>query len=165
MTDTADPEQAPAEDRPGRGGRLALVLGVVAALLLGGGGFFAVWSGMVLSPGHADDPGRTERATVPDMPDVAFVPLEPLTINLSDAGRHLRFRAELEVAASRKADVEALMPRVIDAMNSYLRAIALEDLERPAALVRLRAQMLRRIQIVTGEGRVKDLLIMEFVLN
>ena len=32
-------------------------------------------------------------------------------------------------------------------------------------LVRLRAQMLRRVQMVTGEGRVRDLLITEFVLN
>jgi len=32
-------------------------------------------------------------------------------------------------------------------------------------LLRLRSQMLRRVQVVTGEGRVRDLLIMEFVLN
>jgi flagellar FliL protein len=32
-------------------------------------------------------------------------------------------------------------------------------------MARLRAQMLRRIQVVTGEGRVRDLLITEFVLN
>jgi flagellar FliL protein len=29
----------------------------------------------------------------------------------------------------------------------------------------MRAQLLRRIQIVTGEGRVRDLLVTEFVLN
>jgi flagellar FliL protein len=29
----------------------------------------------------------------------------------------------------------------------------------------LRAQMLRRVQIVAGEGRIRDLLIMEFVLS
>jgi len=31
--------------------------------------------------------------------------------------------------------------------------------------VRIRAHLLRRIQIVTGEGRVRDLLVTEFVLN
>jgi len=40
-----------------------------------------------------------------------------------------------------------------------------KDLEDPLALVRLRAQMLRRVQMVTGEGRVRDLLITEFVIN
>ena len=34
-----------------------------------------------------------------------------------------------------------------------------------AALTRLRAQMLRRVQIVTGPDNVNDLLIMEFVLT
>ena len=56
-------------------------------------------------------------------------------------------------------------PRVVDVLNSYLRALEPSDLEANSILVRLRAQMLRRIQIVTGAGRVNDLLIMEFVLN
>ena len=48
---------------------------------------------------------------------------------------------------------------------SYLRAIDTASIEDPHAMARLRAQMLRRIQIVVGEGRVRDLLITEFVLN
>lgn len=50
-------------------------------------------------------------------------------------------------------------------LNGYLRAVETSELEQRAALVRMRAQMLRRVQVVTGEGRVRDLLIMEFVLN
>ena len=58
-----------------------------------------------------------------------------------------------------------LKPRVMDVLNGFLRAVEVQELEDPAALIRLRAQMLRRIQIVVGEGRVNDLLIVEFVLN
>ena len=50
-------------------------------------------------------------------------------------------------------------------LNGYLRAVEVADLEDRTALVRLRAQMLRRVQIVTGEGRVRDLLVTEFVIN
>jgi flagellar FliL protein len=57
------------------------------------------------------------------------------------------------------------MPRILDVLNGYLRAIDIAQLEDPSALLRIRAHMLRRIQIVTGEGRVRDLLITEFVLN
>jgi flagellar protein FliL len=57
------------------------------------------------------------------------------------------------------------MPRIVDVLNGYLRAVEVREFEDPAALVRLRAQMLRRVQIVTGEGRVRDLLVTEFVLN
>jgi flagellar FliL protein len=77
----------------------------------------------------------------------------------------LRFSAQLEVAEAYKAEVELLKPRVMDVLNGYLRAVEVTDLENPSALFKLRAQMLRRVQIVTGEGRVRDLLIIEFVLN
>jgi len=61
--------------------------------------------------------------------------------------------------------VQALMPRIMDVLNIYLRALDPPELEEPAALLRLRAQMLRRVQIVTGPGLVNDLLIIEFVFN
>jgi flagellar FliL protein len=57
------------------------------------------------------------------------------------------------------------MPRIQDVLNTYLRAVDVEDLEEPAALLRLRAQMLRRVQVVVGDGPVRDLLVTEFVLN
>ena len=62
-------------------------------------------------------------------------------------------------------EVTKLTPRVLDVLNSYLRAVDIAVLSDPPALIKLRAQMLRRIQLVTGEGRVRDLLILEFVLN
>ena len=81
------------------------------------------------------------------------------------SAKHLRFAGQLEVAPEHAAEVAQLMPRVLDVLNTYLRAVEVKDLEEPAALPRLRAQMLRRIQVVTGEGRVRDLLVTEFVLN
>ena len=58
-----------------------------------------------------------------------------------------------------------VLPRIIDVLNTYLRAVSEDELGKPAALERLRAQMLRRIQVVTEQGQVKDLLITEFVLG
>ena len=46
-----------------------------------------------------------------------------------------------------------------------MRAVDVADLMEPDALVRLRAQLLGRIQMVTGQGCVRDLLITEFVLD
>ena len=78
---------------------------------------------------------------------------------------HLRFTAQLEVNKTKVEEVTALAPRILDVLNGYLRAVEIAELEDPDALVRLRSQMLRRIQIVTGEGRVRDLLVTEFVLD
>ncbi len=155
------------EEAPKKKSKLGLIVGLVLALALGGGGFFAVYSGMILSP-HTEEPETpTEENLVLDLPQVAYIELDPLVISLgrSARNRHLRFRASIEVEPKYLQDVTTLKPRVLDVLNSYLRAVEVTDLEDPSALVSLRAQMLRRIQLVTGEGRVRDLLIIEFVLN
>ena len=163
MAETETEEDEP----PKKKSKLPLILGLVLALAGGGGGFYAVYSGMLLGgESHAETDHAEEVVEVADMPDVTFVPVDPLVISLDGAGNsHLRFRAQLEVRSAYRSEVEHLMPRVVDVLNGYLRAVDLSDLANNAALVRLRAQMLRRVQIVTGGDRVSDLLIMEFVLN
>jgi len=176
MADTEETPRDDAEKAPKKKSKLPVVLGLVLALAGGGGGFYATYSGMLMggdsqagAAGHSDagDDGHATSGHADDMPDVAFVPVEPMVVSMgfgTDA-RHLRFRAQLEVVPQYQAEVEKLLPRVVDVLNSYLRALEISDIADAAALVRLRAQMLRRIQIVTGSGRVNDLLIMEFVLN
>lgn len=141
---------------------MPIILGLVLALALGGGGFYAAWSGMILAPAE-----EHAKAEMKPLGDIAFVPLDTMVISLApDAGSdHLRFSAQVEVEGSAVAEVTLLMPRILDVLNSYLRAIDTASIEDPQAMARLRAQMLRRVQIVTGEGRVRDLLITEFVLN
>lgn len=152
-------EEPPAQKKS----KLPILLGIILALILGGGGFYATWSGMILGAKH-------EAATaehVGPLPDIAFIPVDPIIISLGPGSqaKHLRFASQLEVNKAMSEDVTLLLPRILDVLNGYLRAIDVAQIEDPSALVRIRAQMLRRIQIVTGEGRVRDLLITEFVLN
>ena len=158
----AEAEQ-PQNAEPKKKSKLPLILGLVLFLALGGGGFYAVYSGLILAP--AAEHAVAEHAS--DLPDIAFVPLEPVTITLGEvsANIHLRFTAQLEVESAKTEEVTLLIPRILDVLNGYLRAVEVSELGDPNALVRLRSQMLRRIQIVTGEGRVRDLLVTEFVLN
>jgi flagellar FliL protein len=157
--------------------RLPLVAGLALALAGGAGGFYAVRSGLLpagmaqdaAGAGAADEaggaPGRAAAGV--DFGAFVYVPVEPLVISFADGGRsrHLRFRAELEVPGSEAPEVTRVMPRVVDVLNTYLRALRVSDLEESAALLRLRAQMLRRVQAVVGAARINDLLVMEFVLN
>jgi flagellar protein FliL len=156
--------QATADDIPAlKRSKKPLVIGLVLAILLGAGGFYATWSGMILGDHSEADDG----AAPGPLTGIAFVPLETMIISLGDGAgsRHLRFTAQVEVAEASEEDVTLLAPRIMDVLNSYLRAIEISAIEDPKAMAKLRAQMLRRIQIVTGEGRVRDLLITEFVLN
>ncbi len=153
----------PQDAVPQKRSKLPLILGVVLALVGGGGGFYATWAGLLF----ADAESPVAESAVTPLPDIAFVPIEPLVISLGpkSTSSHLRFTAQLEVASGYSGEVTLLLPRILDVLNGYLRAVDVAELEDPSALVRLRAQMLRRVQIVTGEGRVRDLLITEFVLN
>ena len=154
------------EEAPKKASKMPLIIGLVLALVGGGGGFFAVSSGMILAPPEVEV-AETETEELKAIPDIAYVPVDPLIISLHKENEtaHLKFRAQLEVPSAYKSDVELVLPRVVDVMNSYLRALRIADVEAPDSLVRLRAQMLRRVQVVTGKSRVNDLLVMEFVVN
>lgn len=156
-------EAEPQDVAPKKKSKKPLLIGLVLALLLGGGGFYATWSGMIL--GEAEH--VTEEHAASELPAIAFVPIDPLVISLGPGGenRHLRFSAQLEVNETNAEEVAKLQPRIVDILNGYLRAIDVREFDDPAAMVRMRAQLLRRIQIVTGNGRVRDFLITEFVLN
>ncbi len=159
MSDTIEGDDAP----PKKKSKLALLMGVLLALVLGGGGFYATYSGMILGAHDAMAHGENAGA----MPEIAFVPIDPVIVSLGPTAenRHLKFTSQLEVEMAHTAEVTLLLPRILDVLNSYLSAVDPMELEGQSAIVRVRAQLLRRIQIVTGEGRVRDLLITEFVLN
>lgn len=157
MTDQAEPTEIETKKS-----KLPVILVVVVTLLLSGGGFFATYSGIL----SFDSKGASHDAPE-DIPAIEFVEIDPIIISLGARAnaRHLKFSAHLEVPAQYKKDTEMLKPRIVDVLNSYLRAVEVQQLEDPSALTKLKAQMLRRVQIVTGEGRIRDLLISEFVLN
>lgn len=162
------PETAVEAATPKKTGRAGLVVGLAAAVALGGGSFHAISSGLLDPSALLGAKAGGHGGKGVSLPaDTAFVPLEPIAISLAPGAhaRLLRFSGQLEVAPESAAEVAGLMPRVVDVLNTYLRAVEVRDLEDPAALVKLRAQMLRRVQVVTGEGRVRDLLITEFVLG
>jgi flagellar FliL protein len=163
---TAESEETPKKKRGGL--MVPLLVGMVLAALGGGGGYWAVTMGP-FATGSGDEAAAAENTDSDGMsaPDVVFVPLDPVVISLGPEtrGQHLMFAAHLEVPRQHEAEVAHLVPRVVDVLNSYLRVINLEEVSEPTSLAILRAQLLRRIQVVTGPGRVQDLLVTQFVVN
>lgn len=158
-----------------------MLFGLIGAVLLGGGAFYGVYSGLIPLPfggeaetaehkseGYGENQHTEQSGYRPDdMKPTAFVPLEQIIISLGpDAkARHLSVRISVEVVPEAEASVTALTPRIMDVLNTFLRAVDERDFEIPRSMVRLRAQMLRRVQLVTPEGSVRDVLIQEFLLN
>ncbi len=163
MADEDDAETG--DQKKKKGGILGLLLPVILLVGGGGGGFAVTYGGLLdslLAPDKPEVAAAKEAAK-----DVAYVPIEPFTVSLGSGAhaRHLRFSAQLEVSPESQHSVTEMTPRIVDTLNTYLRAVDEEELDAPGAMVRLRGQMLRRIDVVLGNEAVRDLLIMEFVLN
>lgn len=165
MTD-ATAEEAEVPEKKGKKG---LIIGLILAAAGAAGGYFLTTSGLLPFGAKSEETyaeGDKNEVKAEPLADVGFVNLPPVVISLSDGqARHLKFHAQLEVNAPYIADVEKMLPRIMDVLNGYLRAVDVSDLEDSMALTRIRGHLHRRIEIVTGEGRVRDVLVMEFVLN
>ncbi len=158
-------EPSPKAEKQTRRSRRPAALGLLLAVVLGGAGFYAAYSGLIPASGGTE--GAYGGSAPEALPAIAFVPIAPLVISLGPESRHrhLRFSGELEVPEAYADDVRKVMPRVLDVLNSYLRAVDARQFDEPGVLIRLRAQMLRRVELVVGDGRVRDLLVTEFLLN
>ena len=182
-----DPNAAEADDEePPKKKSKAILFGLIGAVLLGGGAFYGVYSGMIPLPfgsepemaegegkGEAQDHAAEhdvdadEYAERPEAGPTAFVPLDEMIISLGPnaTAKHLKVRVSIEVDPEAQESVVAVVPRVMDVLNTYLRAVDEREFEVPHSMMRVRAQMLRRVQLVTPRDSVRDVLVQEFVLN
>ena len=160
--------------KPRKGLKGPILAGLALAILGGAGGAGAVMFGLLdggAGGGESHGAGTSSHdgsghGAAP-IGDVAFVPMEPILVNLPPGAsrNYLSFTATLEVRPDAAAEVESVLPRVTDVLNTYFRALDPADLEDPAFITRTRGQLLRRIRVVAGEDRVRDILVIEFVLN
>lgn len=153
-----------------RPSRKPMMIALVLTVLLGGGGFYAAYSGLAPSPaslmggGKAKD-DKKDHASVDS--GIGFMALGELIVPLSPRAnaKFLVMEAEIEVAQAELAAIEQLRPRILDMFNTYLRAIDESDFSDPAASLRLRAQLLRRLSVVADPVKPRDLLITSFILR
>ncbi|MCC7305734.1 MAG: flagellar basal body-associated FliL family protein [Alphaproteobacteria bacterium] len=99
----------------------------------------------------------------------AFLPIPTMIVNLaSDDGtpRYLRLTVQLELAKpEEKAAVEAVIPRVIDQFQTYLRELRVKDLRGSAGIYRLQMELLWRVNQAAAPVEVKDVLFQEILIQ
>lgn len=157
---------------PRRKGRLLLVS--LAALLLVGGGGGAAW---MFVPGVQDavrkitggQPAEAEASSAPSSPAARpiFVELPEMTLTLPNGGRprQLRLKLAMEVNGDpAQPPPELMTPRVYDSLVLYLRTLRDGELEGALAMDRLRGDLHRRLDLLLGGGKVRDVLITGFVV-
>lgn len=165
--DDADDESGSAARKPGRRilglpvNILAVALG--ALLVIGGGVGYVAWTA-------GDSGGEAAAKQEQAAPPPVFVDLPDVLVNLSapQGGRsqYLRLKIVLEVPGQEMVgQLQPVMPRVIDAFQTYLRELRPADLEGSAGLYRLREELTRRVNIAVAPGRINAVLFKEIVVQ
>ena len=144
--------------------KLPLKLIIIAAaglLVLGGGGAAGyLFFGGASHNSHAQIAGKP--AIFVDLPDVL--------VNLSNAGtdrtQYLKVKIVLELPdPSVVAQIQPLMPRVMDAFQTYLRELRPTDLDGSAGLYRLKEELTRRVNAAVAPNRITAVLFKEIVVQ
>ena len=187
VTDGADGE---AEGAPAKKKLPLLFIIIPAALVvLGGGGgaaFFLMQpKAEAADAGHAapekkkDGGGHGAAAdgeadpalgVISDGPDgVVFYTLPDMTVNLqAPDGRpmYLKLKLTLEMKDADLAHhLQAEMPRMQDMFQGFLRELRPDDLAGSAGSFQLRAEILRRVNLIAAPGKVDAVLIEEMLVN
>ena len=140
-----------------------IIAAAVLVLLLGGGGA-GVYFFMFKKPGEA------KAAAAPVAKPVVFVDLPELLVNLSTAGgdrpQYLKVKVVLELSDQAMINqIQPIMPRVMDAFQTYLRELRPSDLDGSAGLYRLKEELTRRVNVSIAPSRITAVLFKEIVVQ
>jgi flagellar FliL protein len=137
-----------------------MIIGGAGFLVLAGGGGGAYY--FLKAPAHKEAPVAAKPATFVDLPDVL--------VNLSNAGgdrtQYLKVKIVLELPdQSLVPQIQPLMPRVMDAFQTYLRELRPTDLDGSAGLYRLKEELTRRVNAAVAPNHITAVLFKEIVVQ
>jgi flagellar protein FliL len=159
---TADAEAtAGAETAPAKSKLKLIIIVAVGLLVLGGGGT----GGYLFFARH-----KETHAAAPAVKPPAFVDVPEVLVNLSTTGsdrtHYLKAKIVLELPdAQLQPQVQAAMPRVMDAFQTYLRELRPTDLDGSAGLYRLKEELTRRVNASISPSKVNAVLFKEIVVQ
>jgi flagellar FliL protein len=138
-----------------------MIIAAAGVLVLGGGGYgaYAMFFG-----------GEKEKPKVAEIKPAIFVDLPDVLVNLSNAGtdrtQYLKVKIVLEVPdAAVVAQIQPLMPRVMDAFQTYLRELRPTDLDGSAGLYRLKEELTRRVNVSVSPNHITAVLFKEIIVQ
>jgi flagellar FliL protein len=149
-----------------------LILFIILPLLLVAGAVAGLWFSGVLSsllPGGGEKAEPVAASGPQPAAQTVYWDLPDILVNLRTDGPRPQFlkisiSLELERAEDRAA-IERVMPRVTDTFQVYLRELRADQLQGSAGLIRLREELLSRINAAVRPARVKDVLFKEMLIQ
>lgn len=145
---------------------LVLALGAGAFMFLMGGGEEQTAS----ADGHGAEAGHGAEGEGHGAATTAvFYDLPEILVNLASTGPkpvYLKLGVSLELDGPDGSHaIDPVMPRVLDNFQIYLRELRLEDLQGSAGLLRLKEELIRRVNLAVAPVVVKDVLFKDMIIQ
>jgi flagellar FliL protein len=138
-----------------------IIIGVAALALIGGGA-----GAYLMFFSHKPEEKKEEAKVKP----AVFVDLPELLVNLSNPGgertQYLKIKVVLELPEQKMLEhITPIMPRVMDAFQTYLRELRPSDLDGSAGLYRLKEELTRRVNVAIAPSRINAVLFKEIIVQ
>jgi len=161
QVDAAAPAEGGSRFKLDRKKIIMLGAGGILLLLGGGGAYMYFTGGLDRLMGH-----KTEEVAAPK--PLAFFDLPDFLVNLNAGGRKsnfLKLTVSLQIEKQEDAmKLQAVLPRIIDNCQIFLRELRIEDLRGSGGIYRLREELLSRINAVSPV-KVEDVLFKEMLVQ
>lgn len=145
-----------------------LMIGAPVLLVLLGGGGAGAYFMMAKGGDHGAQAEHAEEVPLTP-PKVAFSDLQDILVNIQGqdgAPVYLKLGVSLEMEdEEQKTAMQPLMPRVTDQFQAYLRELRLDDLKGSAGVLRLKEELLRRVNVAAAPYHVRDVLLKEMIIQ
>lgn len=170
---------------PAKGGKMKLILIVVAAVVIGAGGAVAALTFLGGSGGAPEESAAVEESVVEESTaDGAGhgggeaaeaepagpqnIEFKPFIVNLNDAGgkRYLKLTMSVDVDTEALGqEINSKMPMFRDTILLLLSSLSYDDIATTDGKMRLRNQMLNRINTQLTSGKIRNIYFAEFVVQ
>ena len=155
-----------AEQQPTK--KFALKLPPLKILIIAGAAFVALVGGglgaylFLFSHKHEESAEKVKPATFVDLPEIL--------VNLSNPGsdrvQYLKVKIVLELPDQKMIEqIQPVMPRVMDAFQTYLRELRPSDLDGSVGLYRLKEELTRRVNASIAPARINAVLFKEIIVQ
>ena len=159
----------------GGGGKKKLIFILAPILLIVGaaaGVYFTGLADPLLKMFHKDKAAAPAAETGKNgqpVPEVTFYHLPEILVNLNSSGRKqnfLKIKVDLELESALDVPkIDLVLPRIIDNFQVYLRELRIEDLQGSSGILRLREELLTRVNSSVKPTKVNDVLFVEMLVQ
>ena len=143
-----------------------LIIAVPALVLVLGGGCAGAYF-FLFKKSETQEAKAEEVPLTP--PKVAFSDMQDILVNIQGndgTPAYLKLGVSLELEdEAQKTAMAPLMPRITDQFQAYLRELRLDDLKGSAGVLRLKEELLRRVNVAAAPYKVRDVLLKEMIVQ